>query len=61
VKNRRHALKIWIELGGDRPDDYVIKHWENMICLIAFKAKQNEATNNHARNHACIYHSSKSL
>ncbi len=61
MKNRRHALKILIELSGDRPDDYVVEIWENMICLIAFKAKQNKAAKNHVRNHAGTYHNSKSL
>jgi hypothetical protein len=35
-----------IELGGDRPNDYIVKHSESMICLIASKAKQKEATRN---------------
>ncbi len=46
VKNRRHALKILIESSGNRPNDCAIKHWENMIHLITFEAKQNKAASN---------------
>jgi isopropylmalate/homocitrate/citramalate synthase len=48
VKNRRHAIKILIELRGYRLDDYAIEHWENTIRLIASKAKQNEVAKNRA-------------
>jgi hypothetical protein len=43
VKNRRHALKILIESSGNRHNDCVVKHWESMIHLITFEAKQNKA------------------
>jgi len=48
VKNRRCAIKILIESGGYKHADCAIEHWENMIHLIAFKAKQNEVAKNHA-------------
>lgn len=42
LKNRRHALKLFIEVGEPRPNDYVEEHWENMKRLIASEAKQGE-------------------
>jgi len=35
-----------IESSGNRPNDCAIKHWENMIHLITFEAKQNKAASN---------------
>jgi hypothetical protein len=48
VKNRRHAINILIKSGGYKPADCAIEHWENMIRLIAFKAKKNEVAKNRA-------------
>ncbi len=48
MKNKRHALKILIESCRNRHDDYVVEHWENMIRLIASKAKQNKVARNRA-------------
>ncbi len=48
VKNRRHALKLLIEVGGMRLDHCAEDHGENMKRFIASDAKQREAMKNHA-------------
>jgi hypothetical protein len=48
LKNKQHALKLFIEENVPRPKDCTKDRWENMKHLIASNAKQEQAMRNNA-------------
>jgi hypothetical protein len=49
LTNKWHFLKVLIEANAPQPVDCNEEHWENMKHFIAFEAKQDKATKNHAK------------
>jgi hypothetical protein len=39
LKNKQHSVKLLIEAGESRHEDYSEEHWESMKCLVALEAK----------------------
>jgi hypothetical protein len=53
LKNKKHALKTFIEAGASRPKDCQEEHWESLKHLITLEVKQEDVAKNHAMK-ACV-------